>query len=104
MISKSAKIHNNVIFAGDFNATHTSWNNSKNNPRGMQLNKSFNENNHIIIAPTSATRIDCRTNAHNIYDFATFKNIPFPATTTVFHELSSDHLPCLLDIDLNIKP
>ncbi|GIY32909.1 hypothetical protein CEXT_566951 [Caerostris extrusa] len=40
----------------------------------------------------------------NIIDFATFKNIPFPATAAVFHELSSDHLPCLLDINLNIKP
>ncbi|GIY58093.1 hypothetical protein CEXT_235581 [Caerostris extrusa] len=61
------------------------------------------DNNHRIIAPTSATRIDCRTNAHNIIDFATFKNISFPATATVFHELSSDHLPCLLDINTNVK-
>ncbi|GIY78567.1 hypothetical protein CEXT_785081 [Caerostris extrusa] len=70
----------------------------------MQLNKFFNENNHRIIAPTSATRIDSRYNAHNIIDFAKFKNIPFPATAAVFHELSSNHLPYLLDINLNINP
>ncbi|GIZ02129.1 hypothetical protein CEXT_569011 [Caerostris extrusa] len=57
-----------------------------------------------IIAPTSATRIDPRYNAQNIIDFATFKNIPYPATAAVFQELSSDHLPCLLDINLNVKP
>ncbi|GIX87666.1 RNA-directed DNA polymerase from mobile element jockey [Caerostris extrusa] len=103
-LKKLQKIHNNVIFAGDFNATHTSWNNSKNNQRGVQLNKFLNENNHRIIAPTSATRIDPRYNAQNIIDFATFKNIPYPATAAVFQELSSDHLPCLLEINLNVKP
>ncbi|GIZ02154.1 RNA-directed DNA polymerase from mobile element jockey [Caerostris extrusa] len=103
-LKKLQKIHNNVVFAGDFNATHTSWNNSKSNQRGVQLNKFLKENNHRIIAPTSATRIDPRYNAQNIIDFATFKNIPYPATAAVFHELSSDHLPCLLDINLNVKP
>ncbi|GIZ04204.1 RNA-directed DNA polymerase from mobile element jockey [Caerostris extrusa] len=103
-LKKLQKIHSNVIFAGDFNATHTSWNNSKNNQRGVQLNKFLNENNHRIIAPTSATRIDPRYNAQNIIDFATFKNIPYPATAAVFQELSSDHLPCLLEINLNVKP
>ncbi|GIY55810.1 hypothetical protein CEXT_306441 [Caerostris extrusa] len=43
------------------------------------------------------------TARHNVLDFAIFKNIPFPATT-VHHELSSDHLPCILDIKMNTKP
>ncbi|GIY62941.1 RNA-directed DNA polymerase from mobile element jockey [Caerostris extrusa] len=103
-LEKLAKIHNNVIFAGDFNATHTSWNNVKSNYKGITLNKFINKKNYTIIAAASATRIDYRATArHNVLDFAIFKNIPFPATATVLHELSSDHLPCILDIETNIK-
>ncbi|GIY32485.1 RNA-directed DNA polymerase from mobile element jockey [Caerostris extrusa] len=104
-LEKLAKLHNNIIFAGDFNATYTSWNNIKNSYRENCLNKFINRKNFIIIAPASATHIDPRATArHNVLDFTILKNILFPATATVLHELSSDHLPCILDIETNIKP
>ncbi|GIY47835.1 RNA-directed DNA polymerase from mobile element jockey [Caerostris extrusa] len=99
-------MHNNIILAGDFNATHTSWNNLNNNTRGIRLNKFINRKKYTIIAPSSATHFDFKqaSATHNILDFAIFKNIPFPATTTVLHELSSDHLPCIIDIKTDSNP
>ncbi|GIY19104.1 hypothetical protein CEXT_335661 [Caerostris extrusa] len=71
----------------------------------LQLITTRRRKNFTVIAPPSATRIDPRiNNRQNVIDFAILKNIPFLAKATVFYELSSDHLPCILDIETNTKP
>ncbi|GIX87229.1 RNA-directed DNA polymerase from mobile element jockey [Caerostris extrusa] len=95
-----------VIVAGDFNARHTSWNNSHNLTRGNTLKKYIDSKpNTKIIAPTEYTHFNSKNPANNtIIDFALYKNIPFPTAATVKHELNSDHFPVLFDIALSETP
>ncbi|GIZ05308.1 RNA-directed DNA polymerase from mobile element jockey [Caerostris extrusa] len=93
----------NVIIAGDFNATHHAWNNTKNNRCGIRLNSFIKRKNIKIIAPSTPTRYD-HTDTANILDFALFKNIPYTTPTAVLNELNSDYLPVLIDIELNRPP
>ncbi|GIY83478.1 hypothetical protein CEXT_54591 [Caerostris extrusa] len=53
--------------------------------------------------PKSTPRYD-HTDTANILDFALFKNIPYTTSTAVLNELNSDHLPVLIDIELNRPP
>jgi Reverse transcriptase (RNA-dependent DNA polymerase)/Endonuclease-reverse transcriptase len=45
----SVKADENLIILGDFNAKHSTWNNSRNNSRGAKLNKSIQHYNWTVI-------------------------------------------------------
>ncbi|GIY95285.1 RNA-directed DNA polymerase from mobile element jockey [Caerostris extrusa] len=105
-LAKLLNINNNVIIAGDFNATHKAWNNAKNSKHGTQLYKFISNRRDIkIIAPNTHTHLSQQARAsHTILDFALFKNIPFTHSIETFNDLSSDHLPIVIKIDINCTP
>ncbi|GIX98063.1 RNA-directed DNA polymerase from mobile element jockey, partial [Caerostris extrusa] len=105
-LAKLLNISNNVIIAGDFNATHKAWNNAKNSKHGTQLYKFISNRRDIqIIAPNTHTHLSQQARAsHTILDFALFKNIPFTHSIETLNDLSSDHLPIVIKIDINGTP
>ncbi|GFY06874.1 hypothetical protein TNCV_482781 [Trichonephila clavipes] len=48
--------NSNCVIFGDFNATHSAWNCSKNSPRGIRLKDYTDDNNLEIAFPNSPTR------------------------------------------------
>ncbi|GIX82101.1 nucleic-acid-binding protein from transposon X-element [Caerostris extrusa] len=78
-LSKLLNIQPHVIVAGDFNAKHTSWHNTSNSARDINLNKHIkNRSDTKIIAPTEYTHLNTKNPANNtIIVFALYKNIRF---------------------------
>ncbi|GFY11408.1 hypothetical protein TNCV_3182501 [Trichonephila clavipes] len=60
--------NSNCVIFGDFNATHSAWNCSKNSPRGIRLKYFTDDNNLEIAFPNSPTRYGY--NSSNTLDFA----------------------------------
>lgn len=90
-----------TIAAGDLNAKHTEWNSTKSNVRGNRL-KSFAEANQIIVtAPNEPTHVHEPTGSTDVLDIALLKDIPWNFRMQTLMELTSDHCPVLLEIDIN---
>ncbi|GFX98858.1 RNA-directed DNA polymerase from mobile element jockey [Trichonephila clavipes] len=90
--------NNNCVIFGDFNATHNSWNCSKNSPRGIRL-KDFADNNNLEIAfANSPTRYGYNTSS--TLDFALISNFNYPYNIVSIPDLSSDHNPVILNFTI----
>ncbi|GFX30011.1 hypothetical protein TNCV_2617221 [Trichonephila clavipes] len=93
------QINSNCVIFGDFNATHNTWNCSRNSTRGIQL-KNFSDIINLEIAfPNSPTRYGY--NSYNTLDFALISNFNFPYNIESISELSSDHNPVMLNFSLS---
>ncbi|GIZ05218.1 RNA-directed DNA polymerase from mobile element jockey [Caerostris extrusa] len=65
-LKKLIEANKNTILAGDFNASHTSWNDTKNTVRGIKFHKFFNSRSDIkIIAPHTPTHFSPRARYGN---------------------------------------
>ncbi|GFV07560.1 putative RNA-directed DNA polymerase from transposon X-element [Trichonephila clavipes] len=54
-----------------------------------------------LVAPQTATHLQPRQRSGSIIDLAVFKHIPFNYSIRVLNDLSSDHYPVILEINLN---
>ncbi|GFX71556.1 RNA-directed DNA polymerase from mobile element jockey [Trichonephila clavipes] len=96
---------NNLIIAGDLNAAHKTWNNTRSNNFSFRLKRIIqNYPNARIVAPYTPTHINSRSRPgvrDSIVDLAVFKNIPFNYDIRVIDDLCSDHLPVILTLYTN---
>ncbi|GFY09858.1 RNA-directed DNA polymerase from mobile element jockey [Trichonephila clavipes] len=87
----------NCIIAGDHNAAHVSWHNAKSTRYGLALHKLIRDlRGAKLVAPQTATHLQPRQRSGTIIDLAVFKHIPFNHS-----DLSSDHYPVILELNLN---
>ncbi|GFU36521.1 putative RNA-directed DNA polymerase from transposon X-element [Trichonephila clavipes] len=90
---------NNLIIAGDLNAAHKTWNNTRLNNFGFRLKRIIqNYPNARIVATYNLTHINSRSRPgvrDSIIDLAVFKNIHFNYDIKVIDDLCSDHLPVI---------
>ncbi|GFX09258.1 nucleic-acid-binding protein from transposon X-element [Trichonephila clavipes] len=92
----------NCIIAGDFNATHVDWHNAKNTRYGVMLRDLVsNLRGAKLVAPQTATHLQPRQRFGSVIDLAVFKHIPYNHSIRVLSDLSSDHYPVILEINLN---
>ncbi|GFV07657.1 RNA-directed DNA polymerase from mobile element jockey [Trichonephila clavipes] len=96
---------NNLTIAGDLNAAHKTWNNTRSSNFGFRLKRIIqNYPNARIVAPYTPTHINSRSRPgvrDSIIDLAVFKNIPFNYDIRVIDDLCSDHLPVILTLYTN---
>ncbi|GFV18579.1 hypothetical protein TNCV_2872121 [Trichonephila clavipes] len=90
--------NSNCVVFGDFNATHSAWNCSKNSPRGIRLKYFTDDNNLEIAFPNSPTRYGY--NSSNTLDFAIISNFNYPYNIVSINDLSSDHNPVMLNFNI----
>ncbi|GFW53883.1 probable RNA-directed DNA polymerase from transposon X-element [Trichonephila clavipes] len=92
----------NCIIAGDLNATHVNWHNAKSIRYGVSLcNLVSNLRGAKLVAPQTATHLQPHQRFGSIIDLAVFKHIPYNHSIRVLSDLSSDHYPVILEINLN---
>ncbi|GFU28495.1 RNA-directed DNA polymerase from mobile element jockey [Trichonephila clavipes] len=96
---------NNLIIAGELNAAHKRWNNTRSNNFGFRLKRIIqNYPNARTVAPYTPTHINSRSRPgvrDSIIDLAVYKNIPFNYDIRVIDNLCSDHLPVILTLYTN---
>lgn len=92
-----------VIIAGDFNATHPSWNCSRPNQNGRIIHNFITHQNHnfMLYHPNSDTHIPANGNSPSTIDFVITSNTHISQIETV-NTLDSDHLPVIIKINLQI--
>ncbi|GFU32019.1 probable RNA-directed DNA polymerase from transposon X-element [Trichonephila clavipes] len=91
----------NCIIAGDYNAAHVSWHNAKSTRFGQVLHRLVRDlRGAKLVAPQTATHLQPRQRFGSIIDLAVFKHIPFNHSVRVINDLSSDHYPVILEINL----
>ncbi|GFU97781.1 nucleic-acid-binding protein from transposon X-element [Trichonephila clavipes] len=92
----------NCIITGDFNAAHVNWHNAKSIRYGVSLcNLVSNLRRAKLVAPQTATHLQPHQRFGSIIDLAVFKHIPYNHSIRVLSDLSSDHYPLILEINLN---
>ncbi|GFV13676.1 RNA-directed DNA polymerase from mobile element jockey [Trichonephila clavipes] len=92
----------NCIIAGDLNAAHVNWHNAKSTRYGVSLcNLVSNLRGAKLVAPQTATHLQPHQRFGSIIDLAVFKYIPYNHNIRVLSDLSSDHYPVILEINLN---
>ncbi|GFV94165.1 RNA-directed DNA polymerase from mobile element jockey [Trichonephila clavipes] len=91
----------NCIIAGHYNAAHVSWHNAKSTRFGQVLHKLIRDlRGAKLVAPQTATHLQPRQRFGSVIDLAVFKHIPFNHSVRVINDLSSDHYPVILEINL----
>lgn len=89
-----------LIIAGDLNAKHTVWNSKTTNTRGRKLIELIEEKDAAIIGPDEDTHISMANDTTDVLDVAIMKNISQKWDMEVLNELSSDHLPVIINLHL----
>ena len=97
--------HNNeFIFGGDFNAKNTEWNSRTNNRKGRTLLEHSTDEHYDVIGPTLPTHYHYSIPGQSdVLDIFIIKPTTTIITLDVLNELSSDHNPVLLEIDINCR-
>ncbi|GFX09265.1 probable RNA-directed DNA polymerase from transposon X-element [Trichonephila clavipes] len=91
----------NCIIAGDYNAAHVSWHNAKSTRFGQALHRLVRDlRGAKLVAPQTATHLQSRQRFGSVIDLAVIKHIPFNHSVRVINDLSSDHYPVILEINL----
>lgn len=89
------------IVAGDFNAKNTIWKCNLTNLRGKKLLDYTDQRKFTVVAPDEPTHLHSANNTKDILDIALIRNIKWQIELNVEIKLSSDHLPVLMNIQLN---
>lgn len=89
-----------TIIAGDLNAKHTEWGCRATNKQGRQLRKITDDNQLTIIAPDEPTHTHPKTQTTDILDIAILKEVPWNYEISTIPDLSSDHCPVILEIEV----
>ena len=92
-----------VIAGGDFNAKNADWGCHHTSRRGLILQEAAEELDFNIRVPDEPTH--CGTGRPDKLDLFLLKNVQKASMVRVIHELSSDHLPVVLEVgDIHHKP
>jgi hypothetical protein len=84
--------------AGDPNAKHVDWNSRLTTTRGKLLRDYASGNSCLIYGPDSPTIVPYNSSATlDVLDIVITKDLTFPVYLTACSELSSDHLPVVID-------
>ena len=94
-------INQDYVYAGDFNAKHTTWNCGKTNTRGK--NQITDELGAVVLTPDEPTFTHYKQSCSDILDILIHSRNVFPSSIGVIHELESDHLPVVVSILVNPK-
>lgn len=96
-IIKLTRRQGQYIIAGDLNAKHQAWGNTRRNRNGTIWGNDLEEGHYSILSPDSPTRLT-RSGAHATLDLyiSNMTNITQPVT---LQELSSDHFPVVAEVD-----
>lgn len=91
-----------VLIAGDLNAKHATWNSIRPNQLGKALRNYVNHRGDVtVIAPTEPTHYPANhRQLPDVLDIALHRNLPFDVTADSVNDLSSDHSPLLLTMDV----
>jgi exonuclease III len=89
------------ILAGDYNAKHTSWNNSKSNIKGKHLLRICNEK-FCEIHFSEETTVFPSTGELSLLDLVISKRVTGIAKPCVINGLSSDHTPISFEIPTSV--
>ncbi|GFT68760.1 RNA-directed DNA polymerase from mobile element jockey [Trichonephila clavipes] len=99
---KNFNAGSNCIIAGDYNAAHVSWRNAKSTRYGLALHQLISDIwGAKLVAPQTAPHLQPRQWFGSVIDLAVFKHIPFNHSVRVLNDLSSDHYPVILELNLN---
>lgn len=89
-----------TILAGDLNAKHVDWHSKVTNAKGRTLRDISDNNNLVVIAPRDPTHIGFY--GTDVLDIAILKDIRQHWTLQTEHELTSDHLPVVMELQTQI--
>lgn len=88
--------YDRVLFCGDINAKHASWNSRRTNQRGIRLFDLEARLNAVITAPEDPTHIPYVAHHRpDVLDVAIVKNIDPDLHLKSINDLSSNHLPVI---------
>lgn len=90
--------HSRIIIGGDYNAKHAAWNNLSNNARGVRLFHYLNSTNVTLLHSDSYSYKLPGKNPSNI-DIFLVQNIINSYNCYTVDDLSSNHLPIMLDLN-----
>lgn len=88
-----------TILAGDLNAKHHNWNSKTSNSKGRQVKIITGRKLITINASTDDTHIHASTGTSDVLDIA-IRNLIATYHIETINDLSSDHLPVLMTLDL----
>ena len=91
-----------TIITGDFNSKHVAWNNVTSNPKGVDLLHICNSKLFSVHPPDGPTLIPS-VGQPSVVDFVLSKEIYSIKDPKVLNDLSSDHMPIIFDIPLNVS-
>lgn len=92
-----------VIIAGDLNAKHEFWNNSRNNKNGTTLMEINEKTTCNIWFPEQHSHIPSNGMSPSTIDLYITKNLSNILNIETVYELSSDHYPVVLELGTNIE-
>lgn len=91
-----------TLAIGDFNAKNRVWNSTKNNNRGNKLLKYITKENLIVYSPDQPTFYHRNNYPPDWLDIA-ITNSSNIVDITALDELSSDHVPVIMNLDISSK-
>lgn len=86
-----------IILGGDVNAKHISWNNTKNNYKGIELLKIADNSFYDILSPNYPTLFPSVGDPSTV-DLVLKKGIYCVSDPKTINDLSSDHLPVIFQV------
>lgn len=87
------------VVVGDFNARHRMWHCSRANTAGNTLAGLIQSSNFYVHAPQSPTYIPSGTGRPSVLDLVLSNNLVNMSVPIVHHDLSSDHLPTIFELN-----
>ncbi|VEN64529.1 unnamed protein product [Callosobruchus maculatus] len=88
-----------LIAAGDYNCKHRAWHSRLNSTCGVRLYNHVMRNGCLIHSTEEPTHHPFNhLQAPDVIDFAISRNCRFRVTSRVMYDISSDHLPVILEV------
>ncbi|RZB41430.1 Exo endo phos 2 domain containing protein, partial [Asbolus verrucosus] len=95
--------YNKFIITGDFNAKHPNWGCDRYNTNGHILQTYTQTNDLIIHSPPTPTHFPPNGSTPTTIDLVLTHNVRSITPPKTLHELNSDHLPVIFQINKQIK-
>ncbi|UYV69472.1 hypothetical protein LAZ67_6003711 [Cordylochernes scorpioides] len=97
-LNELIKFNHAIIVAGDWNSKQPLWGSRTSNNSGIVLHNFSERESLDIVAPSSPTHYS-PLGTPDFLDFTVFKNIPWTPKAGTTDDLSSDHLPVILELN-----
>lgn len=95
--------NSNFLIGGDFNAKNVAWNCPVNNSAGRALQQLIDGEDLLIHFPDSPTHFPQNGNRPSTIDLILTRGFPSPSTLTTDDSFTSDHVPVLYPLNLNVE-